>query len=283
MRKFRFIHLLFLVLMGAGLQLSGKVHAGYVDYTLPTGQVRVHHSVATPANCNAILLGVGTAMSISSYDKLSDELIKYGYVAVIMDHAPGNMIKTDPAKYAALANDIKVNLSSWLSGSACSSITHWVMGGHSAGGQAAQNAIANSLTQADAIFSIDPYNVSNAGFVNVPALYWGFDVTTCFVDKNSAAKAAYLRSQNHRAFFRVAKKYSWGPCGYSPVYFHCSFCDDHCPACTNCMNTPQHFFVDVADSVNRFILATFNGTWSKAALTIPATTPLTLFVDGELP
>ncbi len=283
MNKVRFMHLLGLMVMGAMLQLAGNVRAGYMDQTLPSGQVRVHYSLATPASCNAILLGVGTAMSISSYDKLSEELIKYGYVTVILDHAPGNMVKTDPVTYAALANDVKANLSGWLGGAACSSVTHWLMGGHSAGGQAAQNAIANSLTQADAIFSIDPYNANNAGYINIPAIYWGFDVTTCFVDKNSAAKAAYLHSQNHRAFYRVAKKYSWGPCGYSPMYFHCSFCDDHCPACTNCVNTPQHFFVDVASSVNKFINATFYGTWSKAALAISATTPLTLFVDGEQP
>ena len=222
-------------------------------------------------------------MSISNYDKLSEEIIKYGYVTVIMDHAPGNMVKTDPQKYAALANDIKMNLNSWLGGIGCNSVTHWLMGGHSAGGQAAQNAISNGLTQADAIFSIDPYNANNAGNINLPAMYWGFDVTTCFVEKNDAAKAAYLHSQNLRAFYRVAKKYSWGPCGYSPKYFHCSFCDEHCPACTNCVITPQSFFVDIANSVNKFITAVFYGNWSKSALTINATTPLTLFVDSELP
>lgn len=259
------------------------VFAAYIDKTIPSGQVRIHYSTSTPSNCDAILLSVGTSMSISSYDKLSEQIIQHGYVTVIMDHAPGNMVKTDSTKYATLANEIKSNLSSWLGGSICSSVTHWIMGGHSAGGQAAQNAIANNLTHADAIFSIDPYNASNAGYINVPAMYWGFDVTTCFVDKNNAAKAGYLRSQNHRAFYRAEKKYSWGPCGYSPVYFHCSFCDEHCPGCTNCVTTPQHFFIDVAASVNQFINATFYGTWSKSALTINATTPLKLFVDNELP
>lgn len=259
------------------------VFAAYIDKALTSGQVRIHYSISTPSSCDAILLAVGTSMSTSNYDKLSEQLIQHGYVAVIMDHAPGNMTKTDPAKYATLANEIKSNLSSWLGGSMCSSVAHWVMGGHSAGGQAAQNAIADSLTNADAIFSIDPYNANNAGYINVPAMYWGFDVTTCFVDKNNAAKAAYLRSQNHRAFYRVAKKYSWGPCGYSPVYFHCSFCDEHCPACTNCVATPQHFFVDVAASVNKFINAAFYDAWSKSALTINETTPLKLFVDSEMP
>lgn len=261
---------------------AGQASAISLDKTLSTGKIRIHYSATTPASCDVILLGVGTAMSASSYDTLSGELNKYGYVTVILDHAPGSLTKTSASQYAALANEVKANLTGWLGGT-CTGVAHWLMGGHSAGGQAAQAAIADSLTQTDAIFSIDPYNANNAGTVNVPALYWGFDVTTCFVTKDDAAKAAYQRSQSQRAFYRVAAKYSWGPCGYSPKYFHCSFCDGHCPACTNCMQTPAHFFVDVAASVNKFINAAFYGNWSKSALKITATTPVTLFVDTDQP
>lgn len=261
---------------------AGQASAISLDKTLSTGKIRIHYSATTPASCDVILLGVGTAMSASSYDTLSGELNKYGYVTVILDHAPGSLTKTSASQYAALANEVKANLTGWLGGT-CTGVAHWLMGGHSAGGQAAQAAIADGLTQTDAIFSIDPYNANNAGTVNVPALYWGFDVTTCFVTKDDAAKAAYQRSQSQRAFYRVAAKYSWGPCGYSPKYFHCSFCDGHCPACTNCMQTPAHFFVDVAASVNKFITAAFYGNWSKSALKITATTPVTLFVDTDQP
>ena len=157
------------------------------------------------------------------------------------------------------------------------------MGGHSAGGQAAQNAIANNAGLADAVFSIDPFDASVAANINVPAMYWGFDVTTCFVDKNKAAKEAYYRSNTLRAFYKVDSVYSWGPCGYSPKYFHCSFCDSHCPACTNCKLTPDYFFDDVGASVNKFITAVFYGTWSKSALSISSTTPLTLYTDSDQP
>ena len=47
MRKIRFIHFLFLVLMGAGLQMSGKAHASDMDQTVPTGHVRIHCSLET--------------------------------------------------------------------------------------------------------------------------------------------------------------------------------------------------------------------------------------------
>jgi len=263
--------------------LMPQAFAAYIDKSLSTGQVRVHYPSNSPTSCDAILLGVGTAMEAGSYDKLSNELIGYGYIVAIMDHAPGNLVKTDATKYANLANDIKTNLLGWISNTNCNSISHWVMGGHSAGGQAAQNAVSSMSTIADAVFSIDPYDISNAGSVNVPAMFWGFDVTTCFVDKNKAAKAAYYKSTGQRAFYKVKRKYSWGPCGYSPKYFHCSFCDSHCPACTNCKQTPDHFFVDVGNSVNKFIDAAFYGNWSKSALTISPTTPLTLYVDTDQP
>lgn len=258
-------------------------NAAQIDKTVNNGKIRIHYSSNTPTSCDAILLGVGTAMSASSYDKLSSRLNDYGFVTVILDHAPGNMVKTDENKYKNLANEVKANLLNWIGGSNCNTIAHWIMGGHSAGGQAAQNAVANNANFADAIFSIDPYNAKDTNPVNVPAMYWGFDVTTCFVNKNDAAKEAYNRSQNLRAFYQVKKKYSWGPCGYSPKYFHCSFCDNHCPACTNCKRTPSHFYDDVAASVNKFVNAVFYGSWSKSNLTINSTTPLTLYVDNDQP
>ena len=114
-------------------------------------------------------------------------------------------------------------------------------------------------------------------------MYWGFDVTTCFVGKDDAAKAAYYHSMSLRAFYRVDRVYGWTWCGYSPKYFHCSFCDNHCPACTNCKYTPTYFFEDVAESVDKFITALVNGTWSKQNLQISASTPLDLFVDSDTP
>ncbi len=261
----------------------GNAHAANKDISANNGNVSVHYPTNTGPQCDAILLGVGTAMSADGYDKLSTQLVNNGFVVVIMDHAVGNLVKTDKTKYRNLALEVKSNLLGWISDSQCTAVSHWIMGGHSAGGQAAHNALVDDATLADASFSIDPFDISGSGQINIPALYWGFDVTTCFVDKDKAAKAAYYRSTSQRAFFKVAKKYSWGPCGYSPKYFHCSFCDGHCPACTNCMTTPDHFFVDVAASVKRFVNASFYGNWSKAAVTTPTTTPVTLYVDAELP
>ena len=263
---------------------TGSASAAYMDKNLSTGQIRIHYPASTPTYCEAILIGVGTSQARDDYDWLSEELTEYGYIVVIVDHNPGNMIKTDAVKFRNCALEVKANLVIWLSGTNCTGIAHWIMGGHSAGGQAAQNAVSGDANLADAVFSIDPYNCSNTGDVSVPALYWGFDVTTCFVDKNDAAKAAYYGSTGPRVFQKVKKVYKWGPCGYSPLYFHCSFCDDHCLACTNCKYTPDYFFIDVANSVKKFVDAAFYGTWSKNNLAISSpTTPVTLYVDSDQP
>ncbi len=262
---------------------SFQVMANSFDKSLNSGQVRIHYPTLAQTSCSAIFIGVGTAMGIKGYDKLSSRIAQYGHIVAILDHAPGNLMKTDANRYRNLAQDIKDQLTQWLPANSCQNITHWVMGGHSAGGQAAQNAVANTPGLADGIFSIDPYNAKDTNEVNVPAMYWGFSKTTCFVDVNDAAKGTYQRSNDRRAFYKVNTKYSWGPCGYSPKYFHCSFCDGHCPACTNCRTTPDHFFDDVAKSANLFIQHGLSSTWNKSSLTFSATTPYTLYVDSDQP
>ena len=265
------------------LSSVSQAATSYMDKTTSAGQYRIYYNSTLSASCEAIVLGVGTAMSRDSYDNLASAVAAYGYVVVIMDHQPGSMTKTGESQYKACIVELQSNLLTWISGKGCTSIAHWILGGHSAGGQAAQNTVADNPGIAQAIFSIDPYDCSSTGSVSVPALYWGFNVTTCFVTKESAAMAAYDSSLGYRAFYRVASVYSWGPCGYSPKYFHCSFTDGDCPACTNCMTTPSYFFTDVAKSVNKFINASFYGTFTKANVAVSTTTPTVLFVGSETP
>jgi hypothetical protein len=278
----RGIMLAFAALALVAFGFSGA-QANYFDKTTSIGQYRVYYKSPSPSTCEAFVLGVGTAMSRDSYDNLAAAMSNYGYVVVIMDHQPGSMTKTDATKYKNCVIEVQNNILGWVSSTGITSIANWILGGHSAGGQAAQNAVSANPGLADAIFSIDPYNCSGAGSVSVPALYWGFNVTTCFVTQEDAAEAAYYGSLEERAFYRAKKINSFGPCGYSPKYYHCSFADGSCPACTNCMTTPSTFYTDIAKSVNKFINAAFYGTWSKANLTVSTTTPTELFVDGDQP
>ena len=279
------VFLSFALLAFSAILISGTAQAApnYIDKTTSAGQYRIYYNSSLSASCEAIVLGVGTSMSRDGYDYLASAIASYGYIVVIVDHQPGSMTKTDATKFKACAIELQNNILSWLSGKGCSSIAHWILGGHSAGGQAAQNAVSGDPNLAEGVFSIDPYDCSGTGAVSVPALYWGFDVTTCFVTKENAAKAAYYGSLGERAFYRVAKVYSWGPCGYSPKYFHCSFADGDCLACTNCMITPSYFFTDIAKSVNKFINAAFYGTFTKANVAVSTTTPTTLFVGSDAP
>ena len=282
-RSTHFSTVLAIVCVSLFFAFLGSAQANYFDKNLGTGQVRVFYKSPSPANCEAFILAVGTAMSRDSYDNLANAMTAYGYVVVIMDHQPGSMTKTDATAFRNCTIEVQNNILGWLSGTGCTGIAHWILGGHSAGGQAAQNAVGGDLNLADAMFSIDPYNIEGASRIRSPGLYWGFNVTTCFVEKSDAAEAAYYYCDGPRAFFRVKKVYAWTWCGYSPKYYHCSFADGSCPACTNCAYTPSYFFTDIAKSVNKFVNAAFYGTWSKANVAVSTTTPTELFVDSDAP
>jgi hypothetical protein len=266
------------------LCVANTARAAYIDEDPNSScSVRVQYPSTMPASPEVFIMAVGTAMNRTSYDFLSAQITAKGYVIVIMDHQPGSLTKTSATAYANCALMVKNDIAAWLAPMGFKSAHHWIMGGHSAGGQAAQAAISANPSLADAIFSLDPYNANNAGAVSKPALYWGFSITTCFVNINDAAKAAYYKTNAQREFIRVKGIYSFNPCGYAPKYFHCSFCDAHCPACTNCTPTPSSFYVDVANSVQKFVNAAFYGTWSKANLTGSYTTPTDTFVDSDAP
>ena len=271
-----------LAVSGVFLFISNAL-AAYIDKSFSGGEVRIVYNPASPQTTDAIILGVGTAMSRSDYDNLANAIIQYGYVVVILDHNPGNMIKTDSKYFRNGVHWIQSSLLGWLAATNIKNISHWIVGGHSAGGQAAQGAVSEDITLADAIFSIDPYNCNSVGFIGVPAAYWGFDTTTCFVTNDDAGSAGYKHACNQRVFYKVKNQYILTICGIVPKIYHCSFCDSGCPGCYSCQNTPSAFYQDVARSANKFITAAFYGTWSKANLNISPATPLTMYEGSDWP
>jgi hypothetical protein len=262
-----------------------------VDISLPAGDVRVYRPATAPAACEAVLFGVGTGLTTTSYASLGSAINGQGHVFVVMDHAPGDTFdKADAARYAALVEDVKANLLGWLgAGSPCTGIAHWILGGHSASGQAAHAAVLVDPRLGHAVFSADPYDVSGLGTISLPGLYWGFTATSCFVDVNKAARAAYYRTPSpgrvlHKT--NVTMTRAW--CGYAPKYHHQSFIDYGADlgslGCNSCVRTPSSFYADVADSLSKFITARFYGTWSKANLRVASgRTPAALHVDGDRP
>ncbi|MES2820232.1 MAG: hypothetical protein V4812_14740 [Pseudomonadota bacterium] len=255
------------------------------DRSLSQGKARITTPGSMPAQCTAVLLAVGTAMSNRDYDTLASHIAAYGYVIVVLDHQPGSLTKTNATKLRNLVLAVKSSLPSWVSPGCGSGFDRWLLGGHSAGGQAAHSAMLTDSSLASAVFSVDPYNLSGLGTISKPGLYWGFNSTTCFVDVNAAGKAAYNRTPSAtRVFHRVDTSKGWQWCGYVPHYSHCSFTNGGCPGCSSCVSAPQSFYNDVAQSVNRFVNALASGNWAKSNLTlVGAQTPVTTFTGSEQP
>lgn len=256
--------------------------AGSVDKESPGRQYKVHFPDSIQRSCHAILFSVGTGVSVGKYDTFAEALVQKGYIVAIVDPERGSMTKLDANKLQGAYAEAKDQLLSWTS--ACDSINKWIVGGHSAGGGTAHKVLVSNPSLADAIFSVDPFTKGDmGGDVRLPALYWGFDVTTCFVTKSAAAEGYYGLTENtKRVFYRAEKVMENSLCGFAPKYFHCSIVDGHCPACTNCKDTPAYFFEDIANSVDAFINSALTGSWSASNVEVQTTTPVVIFVASAV-
>ena len=56
--------------------------------------------------------------------------------------------------------EVKRSLLSWTS--ACGTVSKWVVGGHSAGGGSVHSAVSADPSLADALFSVDPYEIKES-------------------------------------------------------------------------------------------------------------------------
>ena len=182
------------------------------------------------------IFGVGTDMQSSNYMTISKEIVTRcnAVLFIVLDHNPGNLIKLDGAKFASNANMIASNPSKYFpsvkveGGGGVSTSIMFVIGGHSAGGSAAIDAMNDGqlLFTPAGFLGLDPYGTS--GFkglhIPIPGLFWGFDKTTCFVKINKAAEACYdIAPVNARALYRVHND--------DGNIQHCIFADDGCLAC----------------------------------------------------
>jgi len=182
---------------------------------LPKQQFKVHVPESNQASCEAVLFSVGTSVKVDGYDSLAAALVKRGFAVVIVDPEKGWPTKNNVGKLRDAYTHAKENLVSW-SGGACGSISKWLVGGHSAGGGTAHKVLAAEPSMASGMFSVDPFTRGDlGGVVNLPGLYWGFDVTSCFVNKEESAEAYYgLSAADKRIFIRAKKEYVISRCGF---------------------------------------------------------------------
>ena len=197
------------------------------------GRIRFHYDEVV-SSCNyLLLLGVGTFMSVSDYDNLSRALTyDQNLVVAVIDHNVQNLEKTSSTKFASLVHEIIFQISSLIP--ICTrGQAKLLIGGHSASGEAAMNAWHEGLLSAlpretIGFIGLDPYEISNKTMpdniiMSLPGLYWGFTTTTCLVEVQKAARAAYNKTvKDARVLYVIHNE------KHDSQTSHCVFTDKGC-------------------------------------------------------
>jgi hypothetical protein len=228
------------------------------------GEIRYHYDSSISSCSFVLILGVGTLMSVSDYDKLSEQIsLGKPIVVVISDYNPGNFQKTSSTKYALLTNKIENQMADLIPICAEAN-TEIVIGGHSASGEASLVAWQLDLLEMEPIgyVGLDPYEISEktvdkSKILTLPAVFWGFTKTTCLVTKEKAAEAAYeITSPNSRVLYEIHNE---NGCGIT----HCVFTDHGCGVRPLICSTQDEFdwvYKYVAKSIHLFLDAVHSGT-----------------------
>lgn len=279
-KKMRFSTWIVAALVG----LASLVQGAYV--VNPSGTTGYAASITAPdttaprQSCYALVFGVGTAMTSVDYSKLSKQVAGNGHVMVVLDSAPGSLVKTDETKFANALTSVKTKLVGWLkAGGPCESF-HFLVGGHSAGGRAALQALINAPSVAVGYVGTDPFDCTTVtGRLSVPSVVWAFSKTTCTVSLEKAGGNCYSDHAKigSRVLYRVSDTttpFSWTCLGWVPTYAHCAFTDAGCAGvCPKCGQTPDQFLVDVSTSINTLVSTIkSNSAVSASAFTLIGTT-----------
>ena len=252
------------------------------------GRIRVHYLNETvdasdsPSSrpCSDILMiGVGAAMKVENYDNLATSIVtKAGsssLVFIISDANPGGIIKLDADKYAALANGLRGQLSSGII-PVCTNAKDpkFLIGGHSASGQATLGAVQKGLLDfvPDGFVGLDPFEISTRTMnfdspLPFPTMNWGFEKTTCGVQLDKATRGAYKLSSPDpgRVLYLIDNE--------DNDMTHCVFTDK---GCFFICPTSQKFdwvYESVAESVNSFLNAIHSegSPFSRGSFALPST------------
>ena len=239
-----------------------------------SGRLRYFYDdeVANPCE-HLVLLGVGTTMSTSDYDVLSTELVtNEPIVAIIVDQNPFWFVKTNANRFASFTNAIVEQLDQIVP--VCQNRPppkQIVIGGHSAGGQAAWNSIPRLSYQPTGFLGLDPFRLdpNDDSNMNLPGLFWGFTETSCQVTAGQAAKAGYQAStEDGRVFYQINNS-------DGSAAGHCSFTDGGCfgPVCPAAASS-SWVRESVAEGTQRFLKALGEGEWKKESFALAP-------IDGE--
>jgi len=255
--------------------------------TAPLPPLNNYHRNQCP---DVLVIGVGTAMSASDYDKLAQHIVSTSLMVIILDHNPGHMVKTSATKYVnamvGIRNQLHViiphcGFDNKESGSinssnddrvdtATATASKFLIGGHSASGlaalKAAQEGMFNETSFVPSGFvGLDPYEISkrtmdmNSPLHQFPTLNWGFTDTTCLVQVQKAALGAYHLSSSSSSSSGNGGRILYSIDNSQNTMMHCVFTDSGCgvAAFTVCPTEERYDWVyeGVAESVHKFLSA----------------------------
>lgn len=271
----------FLLSLVALLLLNVSVASGAIvsnSTRLPEGHISFHYDDAVESQCDTVaIVGVGTAMGATAYQSLSTDIVTgSSLVFIMMDFNPGGMVKLSARKYTKLANAVAEQITSLVPACKTSPKHGFIVGGHSAGGQAAMQALPSLIPTVNPIgfLGLDPFNAKKGGTITIPAMYWGFAKTTCFVTAKNAAAFAYNHTTNKdRVFFQVANT--------RQKITHCIFTDNGCGGLA-CPSKKDYSWVRTAvgDTVRRFVAAVVHGEFIAREFLLPEYNDVNINVDG---
>eukprot|EP00457_Paulinella_chromatophora_P011056 gb/GEZN01011181.1/.p1 GENE.gb/GEZN01011181.1/~~gb/GEZN01011181.1/.p1 ORF type:complete len:317 (+),score=24.12 gb/GEZN01011181.1/:117-1067(+) len=297
------------VLFLLALLVVRSVGGGWTDKSIekPTkAKCRVFFpTLAIKSSCVVFVIAVGTGMRSDGYNRLGTKLCESGHVMAVVDPNPGSMVKLDSLRFRNAFEAARQNMDAWMLNATNSSKCpgkNWkyVVGGHSAGGQAAANSLAISTEGVNGFLGLDPYNCKSVtskaktALQKLPGAVWGLKRTTCAVTSDLAASRCYRdiasgsTMEGLHALFHVDN--SALTC---PTYNHCGFSDTGCDGGQSLIDICQircpRSAVDLTDAVaasaDRLAdrVHTVDKKWSKADWTLKSSVPLVVTVSGRVP
>lgn len=258
----------------------GDIHEGLFQY---------FYDDSVPNPCDTILfLGVGTAMGVGDYDKLSTLMVDgKEIIAIVIDHNPGWFVKLSPRKFASLYNRMVASYLQLVPVCQGKERNLILLGAHSASGQAAVEALPNLKRKPDGFIGLDPFQINQETMrmdESIPTLDWGFAKTTCGVNIDQAAKALYqLSNRNHRIFLRVNNTAN----SINDGVAHCVFTDRGCGMVCGTKEKGDWIPLAVAQSIHLFVDAIKSKHFARETFLLPqvmdGNDTLALFMNQDDP
>eukprot|EP00591_Stephanopyxis_turris_P001495 CAMPEP_0195510926 /NCGR_PEP_ID=MMETSP0794_2-20130614/3419_1 /TAXON_ID=515487 /ORGANISM="Stephanopyxis turris, Strain CCMP 815" /LENGTH=246 /DNA_ID=CAMNT_0040638441 /DNA_START=319 /DNA_END=1059 /DNA_ORIENTATION=+ len=229
-------------------------------------------------------------MSVTEYEELGKSVARRdpSAVAIIIDPHRGFLTKQNGTKFTDVVNAISKDISNLVDSCSETKPQHYLIGGHSEGGQGAVEALKiNQLVFPPAGFvGLAPYKITPDLKISIPSLNIGFSKMSCLVCPCEAALAAYSNSDSSNRVFYQLQTNNWNFVTGGP---HCSFADNGCTLgiCPGKGNISEWMHDFVGQTVHLFLEAIrvpdkFDYNHFLSAITTTGPREVDLFVNSDV-